>query len=67
MIQETRSYEELARIVQQVDDVLVVDWIAVEPGGDYRKALADMVQFNIAYALYCATDTNADFYLGEAK
>lgn len=40
------SHEQLRSWLQQVDDVLVVDWIDVE-NGDYRKALNQLVTYNI--------------------
>lgn len=33
--------DRLQKIVHAVDDVLMVNWIAVPPGGDYKKALHD--------------------------
>lgn len=39
--------ERLRRIVDQVDDVLVVNWVGPRKDGDYRKALADLITFNI--------------------
>lgn len=35
---------ELRSIVDTVDDVLVVNWVGPRKDGDYRKALADLVQ-----------------------
>jgi hypothetical protein len=40
------TIDRLQSIVTQVDDVLVVNWIEVKEG-DYRKALHDLVAFNI--------------------
>ena len=37
---------ELEAALAQVDDVLIVNWITAEEG-NYRKALHDLVQFNI--------------------
>lgn len=39
--------EQIAADLEQVDDVLIVDWITVKDN-DYRKALADLVTSNIA-------------------
>ncbi len=49
--------EELARMkgerdalkssLDQVDDVLVVNWVGPRKDGDYKRALADLVTFNI--------------------
>ena len=35
--------EEKARIVREVDDVLVVNWVGPRKDNDYRKALHDLV------------------------
>ena len=43
----TAERDELKAIVDQVDDVLVVNWIAAKDG-DYRQALHDLVTTNIA-------------------
>lgn len=39
--------EQIAANLEQVDDVLIVNWITVKDN-DYRKALADLVTMNIA-------------------
>lgn len=50
--------------MEQVDDVLLVNWISVQDG-DYRKALHDLVSFNIQ--IECdkhATELRAAFSRG---
>ena len=40
----------LKAALDQVDDVLVVNWVGPRVDGDYRKALHDLVAFNIQIA-----------------
>lgn len=45
-----RQVEELAAVkdsLRQVNEVLVVNWVGPRKDGDYTKALADLVTFNI--------------------
>jgi 23S rRNA G2069 N7-methylase RlmK/C1962 C5-methylase RlmI len=44
------EYKRLKVIVDQVDDVLVVNWVGPRVDGDYKKALADLVKFNTKIA-----------------
>lgn len=42
-----KEYEDMQKLLKQVDDVLIVNWITVKDN-DYKKALADLVTTNIA-------------------
>lgn len=44
------EFNKLKAIVDQVDDVLVVNWVGPRVDGDYKKALYDLVDFNIKIA-----------------
>lgn len=67
MIQETRTYEELAKIVHDVEDVLITNWCWPGPDGDFKKALARLVEFNMDINNYFATEINRWFYRKEAN
>lgn len=47
MLELISENKRLRKIVDQVDDVLVVNWAGPRVDGDYRKALADLVSTNI--------------------
>jgi hypothetical protein len=49
--QDTRTREELLNIVEQVEDVLIVNWIPVK-NNDYKQALADLCHGAIVEARY---------------
>lgn len=40
----------LKAALEQVDDVLVTNWVGPRVDGDYERALADLVDFNIKIA-----------------
>ena len=46
LTQHFAEFDRLSQIVRQVDDVLTVNWITVKDG-DYRRALNDLVAWNI--------------------
>lgn len=54
--------KELQRIVDQVDDVLIVNWVGPRVDGDYKKALYALRENAVNEALYFATQENAYFY-----
>lgn len=46
-IDEDAEIARLQKIVNDVDDVLVVNWVGPREDGDYKKALANLIQQNI--------------------
>ena len=55
--EEQIQFNRLRKIVDEVDDVLIVNWI-VAKNDDYRKALHDLVSVNIEQNDYFKAQEN---------
>lgn len=52
--------ETLINLLEEIDDVLIVNWVGPRKDGDYRKALANLISINVSETTHFFKESEAE-------